>query len=161
MEKDGAGPSYKRKRATVPGTAALGGCCYFNPRPRRARPEELVRTRYYNFIRGFTAGISTCFISGSTFPVFLPFTGFAFFAITLPLSWNTGSQWICLFSTRAATVVPAAPLDVRDAILRPRRLYRRAPDDDTYLPGSSRLSGLVASSFFAFFKVFLAILFSL
>lgn len=39
-------------------------------------------TRYDNLIKGFTAGISTRFISGFTFPSFLPFTGFALFAMT-------------------------------------------------------------------------------
>jgi hypothetical protein len=34
----------KRKRAAVPGTAALGGCCYFNqPEGQRAQPGDLPR----------------------------------------------------------------------------------------------------------------------
>ena len=75
-------PARKEEKGHRSWDGGPWGCCYFNPRPRRARPEELVQTRYYNFIKGFTAGISTRFISGFTFSVFLPFTGFALFAIT-------------------------------------------------------------------------------
>jgi hypothetical protein len=35
-----AGLGLQKKRAAVPGTAALGGCCYFNqPEGQRAQPE--------------------------------------------------------------------------------------------------------------------------
>lgn len=117
-------------------------------------------------IKGFTAGKSARFISGFTGAVFLPFTGLDFFSMRISLYEliipARSAHRSCYVSKRAVATAAAARLAFemlpsgRVACLGALLIMKNGP----YLPSRAlTINGFVASIFFDFFKVFLAILF--
>jgi len=72
--------SLAKKRAAVPGTAALGGCCYFNPpEGQRAQPGDLLRTPLHDSLQFAILNGDVCSSFLALLSFFDFFAGFAKF----------------------------------------------------------------------------------